>query len=201
MHDHYTLETHYYGPNHRVRVVPDDWPQECPIEWNESDSGILTVRAPRSYNHLQLGIHADDAKVAMDYADEYGTDDEPYEAALRRLRRLGFSADYYSLSGHSQSDWMDVIMWVRKPTEPDEIDYLDPTAQAVQSWFAGDIYSLIHEERVEYVRADNRDAENPDLVEWEEVDRVGGFYLDPWDEAEVTSSARDHFTIPEPTTV
>lgn len=201
MHDQYTIETHYYGPNHRVRVVPDEWERECPIEWDESDSGILTVRAGRNYNHLQLGVHADDAKVAMDYADEYGTDDEPYEAALRRLRRLGFSADYYSLRGHSQGEWMDVLMWVRKPTEPDEIDYLESTADAVQSWFAGDIYQLIHEERVEYVRADNRDAEEPDLVEWEEVDRCGGFYIDPWDEGEVTSCARDHFTIPEPTTV
>lgn len=198
MHD--TVATFHFGERDRVVVAVDDWPHECPVEWNPSDCGILTVRAARNYPALSIGSDSDAAKQRMQYADEYDTEtrhgQEPYHAALRYLRRQGYAADYFSLTGYGQGDWMDVIIWAREETPELSQTYLESLADTIEQWFRGDIYCLHHERLVEYVRADNRDAEAPDLTDWEHVDSLGGCYLDPSDEDEVVSTIRDHFTLP-----
>lgn len=186
------LHTVMFGERDRVRVTIDDDSHECPVEWNPTDCGMLTVRKNRDYSTLSFGDEADAAAQRMQFADEYSTDDEPMHAAMRYLNRQGYSVDYCSLTGYSQGDWMDVIIWTR------DADYRKSLVDDVQMWFRGDIYALVHEQAVDYVRITNKDATSPDLTEWEPIDGLGGVYMNNLDDDSVTVEAHQHFQLPTP---
>lgn len=201
-----TLATHYVGERDRIRVVADEWERECPIEWNPTDTGMLTIRAPRDYNGWNNGDEADAVKQRILLSGEYDTErgrgwmDDATQAGIRYLKRRGYDVAEVSLAGYSQGDWADVLIWA-KPN-PDGTSWLPGLIETVQQWFRGDIYTLIHERAVDYVRTDNREADDPDLTEWEMVDSLGGCYIDDYSDSDVVvGDYRDHFDLPELDTV
>lgn len=83
------------------------------------------------------------------------------------LNLYGFDSVIHTLQGHSQGEWAEVVIFRKR--YPNETGSIVDVVKYVNAWFAGDIYSVIHEKLETYANIDNAE----DTVEkWNEVDAI-----------------------------
>lgn len=189
--------------NQRVLVTYDQFDQhECPASWGDpADQGMLPIRWPRNHvepERLTFGDDAENARDAMEAWEEHMPyheyhRPEPSDAAVKHLRRKGFTVGVYTLYGGSQSDWLDIILWSRHGSEG-----LEALRKRVQQWMRGDIYTVTFESREiwEEVRVEPGPSEPVRFERWVQEDSVSGVYFDDVNDLrEIAEFADDNFGV------
>lgn len=200
------LVTMSVSGNQRVLVTYDWFDQhECPVSWgNPADQGMLPIRWPRNHvdpEYLTFGNDAENARDAMSAWEEYAPyheffRPEPSDAAVKHLRRKGFTVGVYTLYGGSQSDWLDVILWSRHGSEG-----LEALRKSVQQWMRGDIYTVTFESREIWqetrIEPEPGEMDSPRQFErWVQEDSVSGVYFDDVNDLrEIAQFADDNFGV------
>lgn len=140
--------------------------------------GVYFIKPSRGYSHHDQGDYTDQLSELY-----YKTNHLDYESAIGKYLALtGMKYKFVSLRGYSQSDWAEVVIYT------DEDYDLESSAEALQTWFAGDIFTVCLEKLETYTSASGNTIER-----WEVEDSIGAitFSKDYYLEA----VANDHFTL------
>lgn len=181
---HNTLENWIpLGDKHRIALHRDETPiPENPVDEMEGEVGCFPVRMARGYN----GVFAD-----TDVCDELKELARETEATNYRdlenemvdyLEKKGLEVMTVSLTGYSQGEWMDVLLWTSRDkygTEDNSAvarSLLSHVARDLGCWFRGDVYVLAVEELVVYTAPNGATIER-----WEIVDNVDPVYQNYFD--------------------
>lgn len=134
------------------------------------DYGVVVLEGARGLSatygnafDLERAIHTLNATFYRGSSD--GWWDKRNRAISLYLNLLGFDCTIQMLRGYSQGDWAEVVIF-RKRYPSDDVNILD-VVPYVNAWFAGDIYSIIHEKLECYVNiSDPEDT----IEQWNEFD-------------------------------
>lgn len=138
------------------------------------DFGVVVLDGPRGLSATYGNIHnLEDAIRGL--ADKFyrgscdGWWDKRNRAISLYLNLLGFDSTIQMLRGYSQGDWCEVVLF-RERVSGEEPGYkiLD-TVPYVNAWFAGDVYSIVHECLDTYVNAADPDDA---ITRWNEVETL-----------------------------
>ena len=82
------------------------------------------------------------------------------------MNLAGLNYHYATLRGNSQGDWAEVIIY----SDPDDRVDLKSCAEAMNDWFAGEVFTIVHEKLHTYT-----DNLNPisKIERWEIEDSIG----------------------------
>jgi hypothetical protein len=166
----------------RIAMRLEDGQDVNPVQEQEGHIGAWTIRSARGYN----GIFAVDGDIeegiknVVEITESSTYVDLQNEIVHYLEREHGLTVMSARLRGHSQSEWMDTILWTKSDPElggePAALAQLNGTRQELQCWFAGDVYSLTVEELVTYHGPDGKTIERWETAET--VDAVHGNYFD-----------------------
>lgn len=162
----------------RVTVGYDELGGDNPATWF-GDSAV--------FHWLDNG-HADDNvndadAIAIRRAMPYdATPGDVFEALRKHYGRAGYETGYMHTSAR---DYRPAFLAV-KP------GYGTPKmlAEEMNAYFNGEVYKIAVETRTTWVSSDGRVK-----YEWETADVMGGFYVDPYDDAEILANARFYFDL------
>lgn len=129
--------------------------------------GVQTLDIDRGLAEIQTkDEHRDQIAQII---ERHGRRGEETETAIsKHLTRAGLSYEFVSLSGYSQSDWAEVVIY----GEQDFFDNLKTEATILDAWFKGEIYTLSVENLTIY-SATNGES----LGRWEIEDALGGICI------------------------
>ena len=86
------------------------------------------------------------------------------------LNLSGFDSVIHTLQGHSQGDWAEVVLFHKRAVDWHITDYnIVDTVPYVNAWFAGDIYSIVHEKLINYI---NPEDPEDTIDQWREIDAI-----------------------------
>lgn len=121
--------------------------------------GVYFIAPHRDYRRHNQG----------DYTNELGhlqnrVDREQEQSAIGKYLALaGMNYKFVSLRGYSQSDWADVVIYT------DEDYDLDSSAEALDTWFKGDIFIVCLEKLHTYTELSTGQT----IQRWEIEDSIG----------------------------
>jgi len=166
----------------RIAMRREDGQDLNPVQEQQGDVGAWTIRSARGYN----GIFAVDGDIEEGIRDVVEITESSTYADLQNEivhyleRKHGLTVMSARLRGHSQSEWMDTLLWMKPRPElggqPAALEMLDNTRRDLQCWFAGDVYTLTVEELVEYHGPNGKTIERWETVDT--TDAVHGNYFD-----------------------
>lgn len=167
------------GKNHRIAVYYDyDAPN--PLESADDTIGCFPVAVARGYNGIFSGdreILADLKRLAED-SEAPRREDVENELVAWLEKEHGAIVKRVGLRGHSQGEWMDVVLWM-KPE--DSLTYataknaLHAMHKELEDWFRGEVFSIQLEEWVTYHGPNGKTIERYEAVDG--VDAVHNYYL------------------------
>ena len=137
--------------------------------------GVIVLDGPRGMSGTYGNIHhMEDAIRGL--ADNFyrGSSDGWWDKRNRAihlyLNLMGFDSVIHTLKGYSQGDWCEIVLFRKRDVDWHIGSYnIVDTIPYVNAWFAGDIYSLIHEKLITYV---NPDDPEDTIDHWSEVDSI-----------------------------
>jgi hypothetical protein len=171
------IETLYISEKLQAATYPDYY-SDGPFDW-----GVIKVETLRHSRDINPYSSSDEHAAAVyairehnpetggTYASGWSTtarDEWEREAITKHFTRAGQDCYFLQLSGCSQSEWADVVIY----TNAGDVTDWNPIAREVNAWFSGQVYTLALEELVTYTAANGSTIER-----WETVDTVGGVYL------------------------
>lgn len=116
-----------------------------------------------SNRYSPLTSNDDHAAAIREIVERLGSNTEATEAAIsKHLTRAGLSFKFVSLTGYSQGDWADVVLYA------EGVDDWRPIVAEWQAVWRGEVFTLSHETLKVYTAADGEQ-----LGEWELNDSCG----------------------------
>jgi hypothetical protein len=171
------IETLFISPKLQYAIYFDCY-SEGPFDWDIIK--VQTLRHSRDINPLTTddkhaaaiyAIRENNPLTGGTYASGWSTtarDIWEQGAISKHLARAGQDCYFLQLTGSSQSEWADVVIYANAGA----ITNWAPVAREVKAWFSGQVYELRLEELVTYT------APNGNTINrWECLDAVGGVYL------------------------
>lgn len=174
------------GDKHRIALHRQDLVEISPLDFmDDGDVGCFPIRMARGYN----GLFAGDKNLLEELRQEFENSEAPdIDGRQNELihyleREHGMEVLPVSLRGHSQGDWMDVLLWYKPNPELGGGSgvavaraVLLELARDLQCYFAGDVYQLVVEELITYTAPNGNTIERWETVE--DVDPVWDNYFD-----------------------
>jgi len=126
------------------------------------DLGVYFIRPTRSYDRHNQGDYTEQL-TELNYKVRYHNNTDMVESAIGKYLALaGMNYKFVSLRGYSQSDWADVVIYT------DEDYDLKSSAEALDTWFKGDIFTVCLEKLETYTSSSGNTIER-----WELEDSIG----------------------------
>lgn len=157
------------GDKHRVAIHRQDSFTENPLIY--TDIGCFPIQAARGFN----GIFAGDEGLLQELRREFENSEAPTTGDRRNElvhyleREYGMTVISVNLRGHSQGDWMDVILWHKSDPnlggEQASLTILDHVSRELGCYFRGDVYELSLEELITYTASNGKTIERWEPVE------------------------------------
>lgn len=205
-----TIETYEVSPTERIVVSYDlDASSDSPRDWQENIS-VHRINLNTRYHAPSPGTdsHGDQLEEILEnvgaesHSGGYVMSDEITAAVVKHFERAGLP---FIIAEHSADrDWVGVFIWYWEPEDfaenvklsPgfDGLEYLDGCIETYRQWANGEVYNLDFQKL--HTWTDDADPDNKRST-WDTEDSVGGCYLDPNDEDEVLTLAREHFAMTE----
>jgi hypothetical protein len=140
--------------------------------------GVYFMRPYGNYSHHNQGDLTSELGYLIGKVDRHQE-----ESALGKYLALaGMKYKFVSLQGYSQSDWAEAVIYTNE-------DYhLDSSAEALATWFRGDIYTVCLEKLETYTSPFG----DKTIERWEVQDSIGCITLS--DDYTLETVAKDHFT-------
>lgn len=174
------------GQMHRIALHRQETPAENPLEWGEV--GCFPIRVARGYNGFFSGDKnlLEELRREFENSEANTVEDRQNELIHYLEREYGMTVLPVSLTGYSQGEWMDVLLWTKPDAdfggEPVARNVLSHTARDLMSYFRGDVYVLAVEELVTYYGPNGKTIERWETSE--DVDPVTDNYFDSRPEIE-----------------
>ena len=172
------LEPLVINDNTRVKAYYDEDSHSLDFIVGD-DLGVYFMRPMFDYKRHNQG----------DYTNELGhlqnrVDREQEESAIGKyLATAGMNYKFVSLRGYSQSDWADVVIYT------DEDYDLNASAEALDTWFKGDIFTVCLEQLHTYTEASTGNT----IERWEIEDSIGCITFS--DDYTLETVANDYFIL------
>lgn len=177
LNEYLTLEI---SETERVAVYQDEYSH--PVEDFVGDElGIFTLHKAQWLHSIEQGTETALLHRLMDKVNR----DQEQSAIGKYLATAGFDYRFVSLTGYSQSEWADVVIYGRG-------DWVHNSMDTLLAWFRGDIYSLAHERLVTFTSPDSDRV----IKSWETIDSIGGVMLENYEDTK--DFARNDFGIELP---
>lgn len=155
-----------FTPTDRINLYYDT--DQYDLEWIIGEEvGVYTIDIARNFHPIEQGERTKDLdRLIRNLANEYRTDwrERKLRAIELYMNLAGLDYIYTSLRGHSQGDWAEVIVYA-DPT--DRVD-LKSCSEAMNDWFSGEVYTIVHEKLYTYT-----DTRNNTIERWEIEDSIG----------------------------
>lgn len=140
--------------------------------------GVYFIEPTRGYSSHNQGDYSSELSHLQDRVSR-----DQYESAIGKYLALaGMNYKFVSLRGYSQGDWADVVIYT------DEDYDLKSSAEALDTWFKGDIYTVALEKLEVYTSQSGATIER-----WEIEDTIGCITFS--DDYTLESCANDYFTL------
>jgi hypothetical protein len=162
------VDPYQFTPTDRINLYYDT--DQYDLEWILGEEvGVYTIEIARNFHPIEQGERTKDLdRLIRNLANEYRTDwrERKLRAIELYMNLAGLEYTQATLRGHSQGDWADVIIYA-DPT--DRVD-LKSCREALDDWFKGEIYTIVHEQLHTYT-----DNLNPisKIERWEIHDSIG----------------------------
>lgn len=160
------VDPYEFSPTERIKLYCDT--DTYDLEWIiGEDVGVYTIDIARNFHPIEQGDRTKDLdRLTRNLCYDYRTDwrEKKLRAIELYMSLAGLDYAHTSLRGHSQGDWADVIIYANPE---DRVD-LESCSQAINDWFAGDIYTLAYEKLEVYTNASGNTIER-----WEIEDTLG----------------------------
>lgn len=141
--------------------------------------GVYFIRPTRDYDRHNQGDYTDQLATL-----QYRVRRDSEQSALGKYLALaGMNYKFVSLRGYSQGDWADVVIYTN-----DTYD-LTASAEALDTWFKGDIFTVCLEQLHTYTEASTGQT----IERWEIEDSIGCITFS--DDYTLESVANDYFTL------
>jgi len=166
------LYTMQLSSTERVCVYPDMTTYSLEDIIGE-EYGVIVLDGPRGMSGTYGNIHFME-DVIRGLADNFyrGSSDGWWDKRNRAihlyLNLMGFDSVIHTLTGHSQGEWCEIVLFHKRDVDWHISDYnIVDTIPYVNAWFAGDVYSIMHERYDTYVNV--QDVEDT-ITRWNEID-------------------------------
>lgn len=164
----------------RVRAYYDE--DSYSLDYAVGDElGVYTLEISRGYDNIAQG----DYTKELGYLQDKLTRDQWESGIGKYLALAGMKYKFVSLRGYSQGDWAEVVIYT-----PDDYD-LTASAEALDTWFKGDIFTVCLEKLEVYTNPAGNTIER-----WEIEDSIGCITFS--DDYTLESVAKDYFIHDEP---
>jgi hypothetical protein len=157
-----------FTPTDRINLYYDT--DQYDLEWIIGEEvGVYTMDIARNFNPIEQGKRTKDLdRLLRNLKSGFRTDWRERKARAIELymNLAGLNYHYATLRGHSQGDWAEVIIY----SDPDDRVDLESCAEAMNDWFAGEVFTIVHEKLHTYT-----DSLNPisKIERWEIEDSIG----------------------------
>jgi hypothetical protein len=155
-----------FTPTDRINLYYDT--DQYDLEWIIGEEvGVYTIDIARNFHPIQQGERTKDLdRLLRNLKSGFRTDwRERKKRAIELYMNLaGLNYHYASLRGHSQGDWAEVIIY----SDPDDRVDLKCCAESMNDWFAGEVYTIVHEKLEVYTSPNGNTIER-----WEVQDSLG----------------------------
>jgi len=139
--------------------------------------GVYTLRPNNRYRFDQ-----GDYTTQLNYLNDRVSRDQQESAIGKYLALAGMNYKFISLQGYSQGEWADVVIYTKE-------DYdLKSSAEALDTWFKGDIFTVCLEKLETYTSSSGNTIER-----WEVEDSIGCITFS--DDYTLETVANDYFTL------
>lgn len=183
-------------PTTRIAYEQDESPDD-PRTWVPSVDCLVYSTSHRGNSDHLGDCQTDLGTVFTIVFGNTGDDALALKVAERYKRIFEIKEDIitYSARGYSQSDWWDVVA-----VSPEGYGYAEGHAKEFEMWARGDVMTIALERQARWARIDSNGepvflTEPHTMETWEEVDSLGGVYMD--DDKDLLRSALDHFELDE----
>lgn len=173
------------GDKHRIAIHLQLHTEISPFDFLDGEVGCFPIRMARGYNGLFAGGKnlLEELKQEFENSEAPDIDGRQNELIHYLEREHGMEVLPVSLRGHSQSEWMDVLLWHEPNTElfggsgvVIAREVLKELARDLNCYFAGDVYELTVEELITYTAPNGKTIDRWETVE--NVDPVWDNYFD-----------------------
>lgn len=160
------VDPYEFSPTERIKLYYDTDTYE--LDWIiGEDVGVYTIDIARNFHPIEQGDRTKDLdRLIRNLNSDYRTDwrEKKLRAIELYMNLAGLDYTHTSLRGHSQGDWAEVIIYANPE---DRVD-LRSCAEAMDDWFAGDVYTLAYEKLEVYTSTNGYTIER-----WELEDSLG----------------------------
>jgi len=141
----------------RVRAYYDE--DSYSLDYAVGDElGVYTLDISRGYGNIEQGNYTKE----LGYLQDKLTRDQWESGLGKYLALAGMKYQFVSLRGYSQGDWADVVIYTNE-------DYdLNASAETLDTWFKGDIFTVCLEKLEVYTNLAGNTIER-----WEIEDSIG----------------------------
>lgn len=140
--------------------------------------GIFTLRPNHRYRFDQ-----GDYTTQLGYLTDRVSHDQAESAIGKYLALAGMKYQFVSLQGYSQGEWAEVVIYTDQ-------DYdLTASAEALDTWFKGDIFTVCLEKLHTYTE----DSTGQTIQRWEVEDSIGAITFS--DDYTLQTVANDYFSL------
>lgn len=143
------------------------------------DLGVYTLDISRGYKDIAQGEYTKE----LGYLQDKLTRDQWESGVGKYLALAGMTYKFVSLRGYSQGDWADVVIYTN-----DTYD-LTASAEALDTWFKGDVYTVCLEKLHTYTESSTGQT----IERWEIEDSIGCITFS--DDYTLETVANDYFTL------
>lgn len=157
------IQPTYLSDKVRVKTYLDTETQDLDYFIGE-DIGVYIVRPNTRYNFGQGDLNKE-----LGYINSNVQRHQEESAFGKYLTLQNQDYRFVSLTGYSQGDWADVIIYTPNDQESD----LESVAECLKDWFRGDVYAMALEELHVYTEAETGRT----IEQWEITDSVGAITL------------------------
>ena len=160
------VDPYEFTPTDRINLYYDT--DQYDLEWIIGEEvGVYTIDIARNFHPIEQGERTKDLdRLIRNLANDYRTDwrERKLRAIELYMNLAGLEYKHASLRGHSQGDWADVIIYAN----PDDRVDLESCEEAMDDWFKGEIYTIVHEKLEVYTSPNGNTIER-----WEVQDSLG----------------------------
>lgn len=164
--------------NDRTRVVAYYDQDSYSLDYIVGDElGVYFMEPHREYNRHNQGDYTNELGHLQNRIDR----DQEQSAIGKYLTLAGMKYKFVSLRGYSQSEWAEVVIYTNE-------DYdLNASAEALDTWFKGDIFTVCLEKLHTYTELSTGQT----IERWEVEDSIGAITFS--DDYTLHTVATDYF--------
>ena len=160
------VDPYEFTPTDRINLYYDT--DQYDLEWIIGEEvGVYTIDIARNFHPIEQGERTKDLdRLLRNLKSGFRTDWRERKARAIELymNLAGLEYKLVSLRGSSQSDWAEVIIYA----DPDDRVDLESCAEAMNDWFSGEVYTIVHEKLEVYTSPNGNTIER-----WELQDSIG----------------------------